>query len=108
MNAGHILDEMLHQLAAAEERFHRSLDDACQVAAELQVEALSADETVKVVLRGDCGVESVVIHKRAYEEHDAASLRSAVLSAYQRGVLELSKRQHLTIMGTVVPGRDTP
>jgi DNA-binding protein YbaB len=103
MSAYHTLDEMLNGLNAAQERFQHSLDEACRDAAALSVEMLSADESVKIALSGDFRVTSLSIHPRRYDEHDAASLRAAILSAYRRAVIALNRAQHLTILSTVAP-----
>lgn len=103
MSLDHDLGGILGRLEAAEERFHHAMTTAVREAGELSVEALSDDHSVKLTMNGDCRVTSVAIDQRRYERLDADGLSAAVLSAYNRAVIELGRGKRRRIMSTLDP-----
>ena len=108
VTASRVLDEMLHELKAAQERFQDSLGHAWREATALRVRMPSTDQTIEVEISGDFQLVSVDIDAEAYRQHTAASLCAAIMSAYQRAVFELSRRQHRAILRTVAPIEEEP
>lgn len=96
-------DGMLDGLRSARDRFESSLRQAARDAADLTARVSSSDESVEVAIRGDCSLEAVTICDQAYRGHTPDSLRTAILDAYRRAVLDLSRQQHSTILRTIIP-----